>query len=64
MTEEGDIRAPGRGRVSQRVEVVFHPVQMAVGVEDDHPVKGGKPVQRLQRTEIAVSGYSIGRREG
>ena len=37
---------------------------MAVGVEDDHPVKGGKPVQRLQRTEIAVSGYSIGPQRG
>ena len=37
---------------------------MAVGVEDDHPVKGGKPVQRLQRTEIAVSGYSISPQRG
>ena len=64
MTEEGDVRAPGCGCVSQRVEVIFHPVHMAVGVEDDHPVKGGKPVQRLQRTEIAVSGYSIGPQRG
>ena len=37
---------------------------MAVGVEDDHPIKGRKPVQRFQCTKIAVSGHGVGPKPG